>query len=149
MISNSGSTNLRSIFWTLGLIFLTSIFQPYIALFGRLGVSSKCIGCSVWDDTFFDIIVFAVVPISVFYLISIRLKLNKWLYSSVITAYFVVASFLTCTVPLFRDRIAAWSTYSDDESFYMAMMSSFLSMGILSILFLLLLVGINSRKRNS
>ena len=147
-MNNSLETNkFRVILRSIALILVVTILQPQIVLFGRLGISSKCQDCSIWGDTFLDIVLFLILPLSIIYLVSKGLKLNVWLSTSIIVMYFAVLSFLKLTVPLFEDRIASWSTYSDEEAFSMALLTSFRSIFILSAVFFLLLARIN-RIRN-
>lgn len=63
-------------------------------------------------------------------------------------AYFVPVSFVKITIPLFDDRIASWSTFSDQEIWNTALFMAIPSMGLLAC-FILVLIGIINKEPSS
>ena len=133
----------RSVLISIGIIVFVSMFQPYFVLITRYGPSKECWKCLIIEQTFLDSLFFLVLPMSMFYIGSKAIKLNSWIYTSAITVYFAIISFIKLTIPLFDDRIASWSTFSDGEVPFFAFLSAFPSLLILSILFFLVLRKVN------
>ena len=127
------------------LIGLASILQPYIVLITEYGRSNECWNCLIIEQTFMISILYLFLPITLIYLIAKKLKLNSIIQGILIVAYYVPISFVKITVPLYDDRIASWSTFSDQEVWDTAMFMAMPSMGILAC-FILVLLGIINKE---
>lgn len=104
-----------SIILSLILIFILTILHPYLVIGSKYGPSSNCIDCSIIEDSFFATLLWLTIPISSIYMISKHLTKRNWLTTILVTIYYFIVSFVSITIPLFRDRIAAWSTFSEEE----------------------------------
>ena len=71
-------------------------------------------------------------PLLAIYLLFKKLGANSFLIGFIVAAYFVPVSIIKITVPLFDDRIASWSTFSEQEVWEYAISMSIPSMGILA-----------------
>lgn len=136
-----------SITKSLLLLLFVSIFQPYIVLISKYDSSAACMDCSILEQTFIPSILFLALPLTLIYLATRYLAVHPIIQSLLLTIYFSLVSFVKLTIPLFDDRIAAWSTYSDEEVWLTAMLMAFLPLLALSTIIGLLLVLFN-RKRN-
>lgn len=112
------------------LIGLVSIFQPYIVLIIEYGRSNECWNCLIIEQTFMTSLVYLFLPLLAIYLLFKKLGANSFLIGFIVAAYFVPVSIVKITVPLFDDRIASWSTFSDQEVWDYAISMSIPSMGI-------------------
>ncbi len=125
------------------LIGLVSILQPYIVLGTQYGPSNECWGCFIIEQTFLTSLLYLLLPLITIYLVTKRLGINSILQGLLIVAYFTPVSFVKLTVPLFDDRIAAWSTFTEREIWSNAMFMAIPSMGFLSCFILVVIVIIN------
>lgn len=125
------------------LIGLVSIFQPYIVLMTQYGPSSECVDCLIIEQTFLDSLIYLLLPLTAIYLVLKKIGTNPIIQGTFVFAYFAPVSFVKITVPLFDDRIAAWSTFSDQEVWDSAMLMSIPSMLILAGLIIVILGRIN------
>ncbi len=116
------------------LIGLVSIFQPYIVLITEYGRSNECWNCLIIEQTFMTSLVYLFLPLLAIYLLFKKLGANSFLIGLMVAAYFVPVSIVKITVPLFDDRIASWSTFSDQEVWDYAISMSIPSMGLLACL---------------
>ena len=114
------------------LIGLVSIFQPYIVLITEYGRSNECWNCLIIEQTFMTSLVYLFLPLLAIYLLLKQLGANSFLIGLIVAVYFVPVSIVKITVPLFDDRIASWSTFSDQEVWDYAISMSIPSMGILA-----------------
>lgn len=130
------------------LIGLASILQPYIVLITQYGPSNECWNCLIIEQTFTTSSLYLLLPITAIYLILKRLGINSILQGLIVVAYFVPVSFVKITIPLFDDRIASWSTFSDQEIWDTAMFMAIPSMGLLAC-FILVLIGIINKEPSS
>lgn len=130
------------------LIGLASILQPYIVLITQYGPSNECWNCLIIEQTFTTSLLYLLLPITAIYLILRRLGINSILQGLIVAAYFVPVSFVKITIPLFDDRIASWSTFSDQEIWDTAMFMAIPSMGLLAC-FILVLIGIINKEHSS
>ena len=125
------------------LIGLVSIFQPYIVLITEYGRSNECWNCLIIEQTFMTSLVYLFLPLLAIYLLFKKLGANSFLIGFIVAAYFVPVSIVKITVPLFDDRIASWSTFSDQEVWEYAISMSIPSMGILACFIVVSLVMMN------
>lgn len=116
------------------LIGLVSIFQPYIVLITEYGRSNECWNCLIIEQTFMTSLVYLFLPLLAIYLLLKQLGANSFLIGLIVAVYFVPVSIVKITVPLFDDRIASWSTFSDQEVWDYAISMSIPSMGLLACL---------------
>jgi predicted histidine transporter YuiF (NhaC family) len=79
-------------------------------------------------------LVYLFLPLLAIYLLFKKLGANSFLIGLMVAAYFVPVSIVKITVPLFDDRIASWSTFSDQEVWDYAISMSIPSMGLLACL---------------
>ncbi|MCT4560867.1 MAG: hypothetical protein N4A41_05770 [Crocinitomicaceae bacterium] len=86
---------------------------------------------------------YLLLPLSTIYLVLKRLGINSFFQGLSVVIYYVPVSFIKITIPLFDDRIASWSTFSDQEIWDTAIYMAIPSMAILSSLLVLLLFLIN------
>jgi hypothetical protein len=114
------------------LIGLVSIFQPYIVLITEYGRSNECWNCLIIEQTFMTSLGYLFLPLLAIYLLFKKLGANSFLIGFIVAAYFVPVSIIKITVPLFDDRIASWSTFSEQEVWEYAISMSIPSMGILA-----------------
>lgn len=125
------------------LISLVSILQPYIVLKTQFGPSNECWKCLIIEQTFTTSLMYLLLPLSTIYLVLKRLGINSFFQGLSVVIYYVPVSFIKITIPLFDDRIASWSTFSDQEIWDTAIYMAIPSMAILSSLLVLLLFLIN------
>jgi hypothetical protein len=116
------------------LIGLVSIFQPYIVLITEYGRSNECWNCLIIEQTFMTSLIYLFLPLLAIYLLLKQLGANSFLIGLIVAVYFVPVSIVKITVPLFDDRIASWSTFSDQEVWDYAISMSIPSMGLLACL---------------
>jgi hypothetical protein len=124
-------------------ILLTSVIQPYVVLITEYGMSSKCMDCFIIEQTLIPSLFYLAIPIFGIYLILKWLKLNLWLSVSIVAISFYIISFLTITYPLFDDRIAAWSTFTDTEVLITSLIMSFPSLITLTIVLSIIIISVN------
>jgi len=129
----------------LGLILFISLLQPYFVLIDNYGPSAECLNCLIIGQTWIDSILYLFIPLSIINITLRILKINIWIYSIICGFYFGFVSFHVLTIPLFKDRIAAWSTFTDAEIYSSAIFLSFPSLLTVSIIFSLLLVWFNKK----
>ncbi len=79
-------------------------------------------------------LVYLFLPLLAIYLLLKQLGANSFLIGLIVAVYFVPVSIVKITVPLFDDRIASWSTFSDQEVWDYAISMSIPSMGLLACL---------------
>lgn len=125
------------------IIALISFFQPYLVLITDYGRSNECWNCLIIEQTFLTSLFFLLIPLTVIYLFAKWYGMNPIIQGVLIVAYFVPVSFIKLTIPLFDDRIASWSTFSDEEVWKSAIIMSIPSFGLLSILIILTITKIN------
>lgn len=126
----------RIIVIILALLFF-SLAQPQIVMITKLGDSVSCTKCSILEQTFLTSIFYVFLPILLVFLVLQQLKWKRYVISGILTAYFSISSFLFLSVPLFRDRYAAYSTFADDEIIVSSALASFPIQLIISVLFFL------------
>lgn len=100
-------------------ILLCSIFQPYFDVFllFQYGPNSNCIDCFIIQQTFLISLQYLALPLIMMYGLIKIIKWHSILAYSCIGIAFAFIAFNKISIPLFRDRIAAWSTYSESEIF--------------------------------
>jgi hypothetical protein len=76
------------------------------------------------------------------------LKTNRWIVSSILAAYFTISTFWFMTVPLFKDRYASYSTFSDEEIPISAGLMSFPSQIVLSLVLFMVIFRLNRREHH-
>ena len=138
----------KAISRSLLLIGLASILQPYIVLITHYGRSNGCWNCLIIEQTLITSFLYLIFPLTVIYLSLKRLGINYIIQGLIVVAYYIPVSFVKITIPLFDDRIASWSTYSDQEIWDNAITLSRTSMEFLACLILVLFIRIN-RKTSS
>lgn len=127
------------------LLGLVSILQPYMVLIAQYGPSAKCLKCLIIEQTFIPSVFYLFLPLTGIYLILITLKKNATLQGLFVVAYYVPVSFVKITIPLFEDRIASWSTFSEQEIWDTAKYMALPPMTILACFIFVLLVFINKK----
>lgn len=114
-------------------IIIASLIQPYIVLFPFTGPSSKCIDCTIIEQTFLTSFLYLILPLCALYSLTYLIRLNAVLMSILIVAYYAPVSFVKLTIPVFKDRIAAWSTYNENEIWNEALIQARPTLLLLSI----------------
>lgn len=135
------SKELKSILF----ILFMSTFQPYFDIFLMLqyGPASSCLECFILEQTFYISMLCISVPLIVLY---IPLKIISWdssLKYAIIGISFALLSFYNLTLLLFRERVALWSTFSEEELFINALMGGFPTLLIQVVLITKVLHKIN------
>ncbi len=103
---------------------LASFLQPYIVLGWMFGRSNTCWNCLIIEQTFFDTIFYLILPMLAIYFVMNSLKINYRITALSISLYFAVVSLIKITIPLFDDRVASWSTFTQKEMLQTAMYSA-------------------------
>ncbi len=103
------------------LLLLFCIFQPFfdILLFINYGPANTCVGsgdCLVIEQTFFKSLTYIFIPLGVLSLVMFHFKLNIHFRISIISILFGFIALFKINLMLFDDRIAAWSTYTEQET---------------------------------
>ena len=129
----------RSIVLISTLLFF-ALAQPQIVMITKLGDSVSCSECSILEQTFLTSILYVFLPMLLVFFVLLQLKWNQYVISGILTAYFTTTSFLFLSVPLFRDRYAAYSTFADDEIIVYSALASFPTQLVLSALFFLTII---------
>jgi hypothetical protein len=127
------------------LIGFIAFFQPYMVLILHYGRSNNCLNCPILFQTFFISLIYLFFPMALMYIGMKLIKLNSIIQGVILLCYYIPVSFVKLTIPLFDDRIAAWSTYSDEEIWNSALMMSIPSFFVLSIVFLVVFVTLNKK----
>ena len=143
-------TEINMILKSISLIAFVSIFQPFLDIFllFQYGPAASCIDCFIIQQTFFISLFYLVIPLTVLYLILKILNWNSMKTYIVIGIPFAVISFNKITLLLFRDRIAAWSTYSESEIFNSALIMSAPTLLIQVLAITKLLYKVNQKKNS-
>lgn len=113
------------------LIFAVAFVQPYAVLILDNGLSSTCMDCSILEQTYLSSLLYLALPMSAIYIFTKWYRINHFIQAITISLYFVVVSLIILTIPLFEDRIAAWSTFSDQEVWTVAVISALPGVGII------------------
>lgn len=116
-----------------------ALAQPQIVMISKLGDSVSCTECSILEQTFLTSILYVFLPMLLVFIVLQQLKWKRYVISGILTAYFTISSFLFLSVPLFRDRYAAYSTFADDEIIVSSALASLPIQLIISGLFFLIL----------
>lgn len=116
-----------------------ALVQPQIVMISKLGDSVSCTECSILEQTFLTSILYVFLPMLLVFIVLQQLKWKRYVISGILTAYFTISSFLFLSVPLFRDRYAAYSTFADDEIIVYSALASLPIQLIISGLFFLIL----------
>lgn len=111
------------------------------------GLSSACPDCWIIEQTFPSIVLYLILPLCVLYILTQLLKLKPILKSILLVAYFIPVSFIKLTVPIFKDRIAAWSTYNDNEIWDEAVLQATPTLVLLSLGFMLAIFYVNNKPK--
>lgn len=127
------------------IIAIASLLQPYIVLFPFAGPSSACMDCLIIEQTFSIAVLYLILPLCFIYLITLKLKLNPVLQAVLIVVYYIPVSFVKLTIPIFKDRIAAWSTYSEDEIWHEALIFATPALLLVSLILFFLLNKANKQ----
>jgi hypothetical protein len=135
----------KAIWKSILVIGVISIFQPYMVLFLRYGPSNECWNCLIIEQTFWTSILYLFLPLTSIYLVTKKLRLNSIIQGCVLAAFYVPVSFVKITIPLFDDRIASWSTFSEEEIWYSALFAATPYMGLLSFFIILSLHQLNKK----
>lgn len=143
MKSNLGSSSVSSSLFLLGFI---AFFQPYMVLILHYGRSNNCLNCPILFQTFFISLFFLFFPMAIMYIGMKLIKLNSIIQGLILLSYYIPISFVKLTIPLFDDRIAARSNYSDEEIWDNALGMSIPSFSVLSAIFLLVFIKLNKTK---
>ncbi len=135
---------------TILLLLFFSIFQPLfdILLFIDYGPANTCVGngdCLVIEQTFFKSITYIFMPLGVLSLVMFYFKLNIHLRSSIISILFGFIALLKINLMLFDDRIAAWSTYTEQETLMNTIILSLPTLPIQMIILKILLTKCNKK----
>jgi len=125
------------------ILFLASILQPYFVLITHFGPSSSCINCTIIEDTFYISLIKLFIPLCFIYLILRLMRLKNWISCLILTTYYALTSFIVLTIPLFDDRIAAWSTFTKEEIWKEGFILAFPSLLIVSILLFTIMLKLN------
>ena len=138
----------RKILKSISFILCMSIFQPFFDIFllFQYGSAASCIECFIIQQTFYISMLYVAAPVIILYFF---LKIINWKSSikyAIIGILFVVLSFYKVTLLLFRDRVAAWSTFSDVELFNSALLRSFPTLLFQVVLITTVLYKINLEK---
>lgn len=114
-------------------IVFMSVFQPFfdVILMFRYGGSAKCLDCFIIEDTFYISLLYIATPLLMVYLLLRILNWNSILHYALIGLLFVILSFNLITLPLFLDRIVAWTTYAENEILEGALVASVPTLTIL------------------
>jgi hypothetical protein len=126
-------------------ILLISIFQPFfdIVLLLQYGPAASCLDCFIIQQTFFISLLYIATPLIITYLLLKLFNWNALIIYLLIGILFAILSFKKITLLLFSDRIAAWSTYSEEEIFNSALIMSVPTLLIQIILITKILFKIN------
>ena len=135
---------LKSIF----LIVLMSIFQPFfdLLLVFQYGPSAVSIESFILEQTLFISLLYIALPLIILYLLFKISNLNSLIIYTIIGFLFASLSFSNITLLLFSDRIAAWSTYSEEEIFNNALLMAFPTLLIQTVVITKILHKINFKK---
>ncbi|MCL9805500.1 hypothetical protein NAT51_08200 [Flavobacterium amniphilum] len=119
-------TEKRKIIKSIIFIVFMSIFQPFfdVILLFEYGGSAKCLDNFIIEDTFYISLLYIATPLLMLYLLFRILKWNSIVHYALIGLLFVVLSFNLITLPLFLDRIVAWTTYAENEILEGALVAS-------------------------
>jgi hypothetical protein len=134
----------KSIFF----ILFVSIFQPFFDIFLLLqyGPAASCLDCFILQQTFYISLLYIAIPLIILYLLLKIINWNSLIKYALIGIPFAVISFYKLTLLLFRDRIAAWSTFSEEEMFNSALIASFPTLLIQVVLIMKILYKINRKE---
>lgn len=119
-----------------------------MVLIAQYGPSAKCLKCLIIEQTFIPSVFYLFLPLTVIYLILITLKINAILQGLFVVLYYVPVFFVKITIPLFEDRIASWSTFSEQEILNTAKYMALPPMIILACFIFVLLVVINKENES-
>lgn len=135
---------LKSIF----LIVLMSIFQPFLDLLlvFQYGPSAVSIESFILEQTLFISLLYIALPLIILYLLFKISNLNSLIIYAIIGFLFAFLSFSNITLFLFSDRIAAWSTYSEEEILNNALLMAFPTLLIQIVVITKILHKINLKK---
>ena len=86
--------------------------------------SSSCLDCSYLKDTFF-FSVFSLFVIPFVLLTMNKVKINRTLFSIIISALFILIAFIN-SFNLFKDRVSSWSSYSTKDEVIATIFQSYL-----------------------
>ena len=138
------SEQIKSIFF----IVFVAIFQPFfdLFLFAQYGPAASCMDCFILQQTFSISLSYIAIPLIIIYLLLKTINWNSLIKYALIGIPFAVISFYKITLLLFRDRIAAWSTFSEEELFNSALITSFPTLLIQVVLITKILYKINLKK---
>ena len=126
-----------------------SIFQPYFDVFLLIqyGPAGSCIDCFILQQTFYISLLYIAIPLIIVYILLKIINWNSLIKYALIGIPFAVLSFYKITLLLFRDRIAGWSTFSDEELFNSALITSFPTLLIQVVLITKILYKINLKEK--
>lgn len=130
-------------------ILFMAVFQPYFDVSALLqyGPSSSCLDCLILQQTFITSLLYIGLPLTLIYLIFKLLNYNQLIIYVLIGILFVIIAFYKISIPLFTDRIAAWSTFEDNEIAGSAFMTNFPTLFIQIAIITIVLHQINLEKK--
>ncbi len=88
--------------------------------------SAGCLGCSYLKDIIF-FSAFSLLTVPFILLIMRKAKINKMLFSVIISTIFILIVFIN-NFNVFRDRVSSWSSYSTKEEVLATIFQSYLYM---------------------
>lgn len=140
--------NQSKILKSISFILFMSIFQPFFDIFllFQYGSAASCIDCFIIQQTFYISILYIAVPLIILYIFLKTINLNSLVKYAIIGIPFAILSFYKLTLLLFRDRVAAWSTFSDVELFNSALIRSFPTLLFQVAIITIVLYKINREK---
>ncbi len=129
-------------------ILFVSIFQPFfdILLLLQYGPAASCLDCFILQQTFYISLFYIAIPLIILYLLLKIINWNSLIKYALIGIPFAVLSFYKVTLLLFRDRIVAWSTFTEKEMFSSALIASFPTLLIQVVLITKILYKINRKE---
>jgi membrane protein YdbS with pleckstrin-like domain len=140
--------NSSNVIATVLVLLVFSFVQPEIILITKFEVSTSCMECSIFDQMKWVSLFYVFAPMLAIFLILFFLKTNRWIVSSILAAYFTISTFWFMTVPLFKDRYASYSTFSDEEIPISAGLMSFPSQIVLSLVLFMVIFRLNRREHH-
>ncbi|MEG1592514.1 hypothetical protein [Chryseobacterium sp.] len=140
--------NQSKILKSISFILFMSIFQPFFDIFllFQYGPAASCIDCFIIQQTFYISILYIAVPLIILYIFLKTINWNSLIKYAIIGVPFAILSFYKLTLLLFRDRVAAWSTFSDVELFNSALIRSFPTLLFQVAIITIVLYKINREK---
>ncbi|MES2618226.1 MAG: hypothetical protein V4613_10125 [Bacteroidota bacterium] len=138
--------SIKSIFF----ILFMAIFQPFfdvLALF-QYGPSSKCLDYFILQQTYQISLLYIALPLILIYLLFKLFNYNQLIVYVLMGILFAIIAFYKISIPLFTDRIAAWSTFEDYEIAGSAFMTNFPTLIIQVAVMTIILYRINVEKKS-